>query len=387
MKILLFDPNIDGHHSDYMNELVKYFIPNVDKLIIITDKEFKINIELVNEKVRIYPLPYKDKNIKLKNNVIKKIINSKVNYNKIRYIEDVIKKEEVDIIHILSVDDQLLPISLWKNRLINIKKNAKVIGTIHSYRSFFALNQGIKGKIKNYLSLKILKHMDNIYTHSSISKDKLVEAYKLEKKIKYISYGTKPYCKLNKDICKRELGLNEDITLLIFGQIRKEKGIERFVEALQYIKFPLNIIVAGNGDDYYKQYIDKYINRNKNIKYKNIIRFIDEKEIPIIFGASDVLILPYDLEFSGQSGPLTIATTYGLPIIATEAEELARVIKKNNLGLVSKLDSPMELSKTIELFNKMDISKKRQMEINCKNYANNNTWSEMCNKILEIYRG
>lgn len=62
-------------------------------------------MEVVNEKVRVYLLSYKDKNIKLKNNLIKKIINSKVNYNKIRYIEEGIKREEVDIRHILSVDN------------------------------------------------------------------------------------------------------------------------------------------------------------------------------------------------------------------------------------------------------------------------------------------
>lgn len=104
--------------------------------------------------------------------------------------------------------------------MINIEKNVKIIGTIHSYKSFFALNQGIKGKIKIYLSLIIFKYKYNIYTTISISNDKLFEAYKLENEIKYISYGTKPYSKLNKDICKRELGLNEDITLLILGQIR-----------------------------------------------------------------------------------------------------------------------------------------------------------------------
>ena len=54
--------------------------------------------------------------------------------------------------------------------------------------------------------------------------------------------------------------------------------------------------------------------------------YISDEEVPIIFSASDVLVLPYTR--ASQSGVAHIGISYGMPIIASKVGGLAESLEK-----------------------------------------------------------
>ena len=133
----------------------------------------------------------------------------------------------------------------------------------------------------------------------------------------------------------------------------------------------------------YKDIINKL--NYKNIKIIKYLKYVEDEKIPLFFGAADALLLPYKKEVTGQSGPLTIATTYGIPIIGTNVGEIGRTIKKYEIGTVIEPESEKSLREAIIKFASYTNDDIERFKENCINYANNNTWQVMCNKILDNY--
>jgi len=70
------------------------------------------------------------------------------------------------------------------------------------------------------------------------------------------------------------------------------------------------------------------------LELSNRFGFLDEKDLPVYFGAADLVVLPYRT-FMSSSGPLSLAQAMGKPFILSE--EAARVLKtqdfKESFGL------------------------------------------------------
>ena len=104
-----------------------------------------------------------------------------------------------------------------------------------------------------------------------------------------------------------------------------------------------------------------------------------------LFIAAYVLILPYKKQFSGQSGPLTIATTYGIPIITTDVGELGETVRKNDLGLVVPSRDPLSFVGAIDKFFSLNENEISGLKKNCERYSIRGSWNVMCNKIYNGY--
>jgi glycosyltransferase involved in cell wall biosynthesis len=138
--------------------------------------------------------------------------------------------------------------------------------------------------------------------------------------------------KINRKEALQSLDLNvEKKTLLFFGLIRDYKGLDLLIEALSLLDESYQLVIAGESygsfDKYQKQ-IDSSPAKNR-IKVLN--QYIENKTVPLLFSAADLLVLPY--KSATQSGVIPVAYHFDTPIVATEVGDLKATIGDTGTGI------------------------------------------------------
>jgi len=164
----------------------------------------------------------------------------------------------------------------------------------------------------------------------------------------------------DKKTCKEQIGIpSQSFVLLFFGIIREYKGLRNIIRALPVIKKTIpnvTLVIAGEFWDDIKTYknLISSLNLSENVIIDN--RYIPNEEIPKFFSAADVFLAPY--ERGTQSGPVTIAISYNLPIITTKkiAEGLGE--KYSNLFTIMQNDPELIAQKIIQIYKNYPIENK-----------------------------
>ena len=134
-------------------------------------------------------------------------------------------------------------------------------------------------------------------------------------------------------------------TILFFGIIRPYKGLTTLIKAAEDLNSEIHIIIAGECYGSWNQYkrLIKASPAKSRIHVFN--EFIPDSELPYIFGASDMVVLPY-LNAS-QSGVTATAVHYNLPIIASDVGDLSSTITPGVTGDLVSPGASKELAKAI----------------------------------------
>ncbi|HWC75913.1 MAG TPA: glycosyltransferase, partial [Blastocatellia bacterium] len=120
--------------------------------------------------------------------------------------------------------------------------------------------------------------------------------------------------------------------ILFFGIVRKYKGLDVLMKALPKVlaKVDCDLTIAG---EFYEP-VEKYeaLARELGIEGKVRIenRYVPNEEVPALFDSADVLVLPY--LSATQSGIARIATSNGLPIIASRTGGLSESVEDRVTG-------------------------------------------------------
>jgi glycosyltransferase involved in cell wall biosynthesis len=107
-------------------------------------------------------------------------------------------------------------------------------------------------------------------------------------------------------------------TGLFFGRIRDYKGVDVLLDALPIIhtRIPdFRLIVAGSGAD---RRLRRRLFESEGVEFED--RFIEDREIPVLFGRANVVILPYGE--ASWSGVASLAANFGVPVIASAIDGL-----------------------------------------------------------------
>lgn len=157
------------------------------------------------------------------------------------------------------------------------------------------LSKGTKDILLEYISLKEIENKVCYIPHPNY-----IGVYE-EKKIDYTSI-------LN--IKKGEL------VLLFMGAVRPYKNVELLIEASKnFENKSIKFIIAGNpSDDEYKNKILDLIDSKSNII--PMLYFIEDDEITSLIEACDLMIFPYDMNSSLNSGSIILSFSYGKSVIS-----------------------------------------------------------------------
>ena len=224
----------------------------------------------------------------------------------------------------------------------------------------------------NRLTLRFMyKFIDHIFVHTEKMKLQLIEGFHVcDSKVTVIPFGINnvlPKSGMTEMEAKRLLNIvDHDKTLLCFGQIAPYKGLDILISALQILRCKGNdwrLIIAGNikvGHHEYWANIQKMIEQHGlggNII--KVIEFIPDQNVEWYFKAADVAILPYRHIF--QSGVLSLAYNFGLPVIATDVGAFREDIVEGETGYVVRPESPEDLADKISQYFESDLYKNLQV--------------------------
>lgn len=202
----------------------------------------------------------------------------------------------------------------------------KLVWTMHNRISHEKKTSFLSNWIRHFLI--IWSH--RIIIHSEISRSLLLERYPgISPKIFYLphpefigNYGPIP-------IHEPEVVFSEPLVLLFMGAVKPYKNIELLIKAVSPFKEKVKLIIAGNpNSEAYRNKIMDIASPAGNIDLR--LNFIPDHEIPSLIQESDVLVLPYDLFSSLNSGTVILAFSYKKTVICPEIGTM------EDLGLMKK---------------------------------------------------
>lgn len=269
-------------------------------------------------------------------------------------------KSDGDIVHATS---QILSIYSYP-------KPENFVVTVHD---LYSLQQSLTARIKRSLIKNTLNRADKIIAVSEFTKGETNEQMKInEDKIEVIHMGIdlSMYKFTNKELCKRELGLNAEekhILTVASNEPHKRMDITKAVfEKVSKCREDVKLLKAGYG---------------QTLEGKGIVNlgFVPEERMPILYNASDVLL--HTSEYEGFGMPLLEAMACGTPIVASNKAAIPEVV--GDCAELVDLDSENCVEQFAEkVLNYIDRGRRNQKGIErSKKFS----WERTARETMEVY--
>lgn len=244
----------------------------------------------------------------------------------------------------------------------------------------------------------LMKSAD-IITSSSIS-DKLYLMYlydATEKKIVEIAPGVNMnlFRPMNKEEARSQLNISTaQKTLLFVGRIEPLKGIDMLLYAVKILKaqlpsLPLTLLIVG-GD--ISQHITTWSPQLRQLNdlrrlfnIENEVQFVGQrpqKELPVYYNASDVVVIPSHYESFGMA--IAEAMACGTPVITTNAAGISDLIDERRFTLITSVNNPLLLATQIRRL-LTDEALYKEVQKNSIASTKNLSWSVVAKHVAEVY--
>ncbi|MCX7727030.1 MAG: glycosyltransferase family 4 protein [Chitinispirillaceae bacterium] len=225
-------------------------------------------------------------------------------------------------------------------------RNTKIVHVVHNPLNFEAVESKLYNKIINKLEELMVKISDNVITLSKSSGEYLVNRIKVSSnKIKILRFGGHDKA-FRESFNHKGFAINNKIRLLFFGRILKYKGIDILINSYSMMLeegIDVSLTIAGEGP------IDaELLEKAKKLEVNLINRWLNEEELLRLLEETDIVVIPY--KQASQSGPASIATSLGVPVIATKVGGLTEQVFNRVNGILVKPNSPEEIKEAVKMF-------------------------------------
>jgi len=172
-------------------------------------------------------------------------------------------------------------------------------------------------------------------------------------------------------------------TILFFGSVRANKGLEYLIQAEPVIRARLpeyEIVIAGHCDrfDDYQPFF------MSDSKIRVINRFIPNHEVPRYFENAAVVVLPYIS--ATQTGIIPLAYSFGKPVVASRVGAIPEVVEEGKTGYLVEPRNPQALGEAIVKILE-DEDRYRTMSAYVKQYCEEAlSWDTIAQKTIRIYQ-
>jgi glycosyltransferase involved in cell wall biosynthesis len=173
-------------------------------------------------------------------------------------------------------------------------------------------------------------------------------------------------------------------TILFFGYIRRNKGLDYLLQAEPIIRQSLSdfrIVIAGKCDEW-----DRYAKLiQSGAKITVINDFIPNKSVPRYFREASLVVLPY--LSATQSGVIALAYSFGKPVVASRVGSIPEVVKEGETGLLVEPANTEALAEAIVRL-LSDENLLTEMGKNAARYCEEHlAWPVIARKTIEYYKG
>lgn len=199
---------------------------------------------------------------------------------------------------------------LFKLVMFKITKK-KIVWTMHNKKPH---EEGFQ-KLKQFLFNMMVSHADIIVVHNKFSIEWLTTNYTISRqKIVYIPhphyisvYGDSIECgDVNID--------QKEVQFLFFGAIKPYKNLELLIETFKGIENGVLTIIGQPVTEHYAKKIEALVGDSNNIKLR--YQFVKDEEINTLLAQYDLLILPYSIKSTLNSGSVILAFSYKKTIVS-----------------------------------------------------------------------
>jgi glycosyltransferase involved in cell wall biosynthesis len=184
---------------------------------------------------------------------------------------------------------------------------------------------------------------------------------------------------------RRALGISEDaFVALLFGTRRAGKDYRTVIEAARLAGPSVLLLFVG-----------ALISENDPVQIASdlgfaqarfVNEFVGEDAMPLYFAASDVVVLPYEGDFSRGSGILLHACRFGRVPIVADTGYLAEFVRQYACGLVYAQSNPLSLATAFEKARRFDAAEQDQLKKGLRAAVEDHSWARVIDKYLALYR-
>ncbi len=241
------------------------------------------------------------------------------------------------------------------------KSHIKIIYTLHNKKPH-------NGKYQNQskkLMKKLCENSDAIIGLCTNTKEIVEEISEgCSKKVSIIPHPN--YIKnYNVGDKKKNYEIPDDATVfLFFGTISAYKNIEMLIDVFNNENIDENaylLIVGGSGDNQYVEDILKRVGNNPRIITD--FRYIPDEEISAVYGAADIVILPYSKESSLNSGALYLSFSLAKTVICPDIGSVIDIDDKSFVYHYNYENQEDHYNKLVDLINQVNIDRKEKKSI------------------------
>lgn len=215
-------------------------------------------------------------------------------------------------------------------------------------------------------------------------------------KIKNLYHGTPDFTSLDNNHYKKRFQVEGKQTLLTFGLLSPNKGIETVIKALPkiVIEFPqlIYVVLGKTHPNVLKEYGEKYrislvslvdeLGLQKHVIFDN--RFVNLEELYAWLMAADIYITPYLNEAQIVSGTLSYAIGAGNAIISTPYWYAKEILADGRGRLVDFGDAEGLASSLRELLS--DKKKLKSLREKTYKFGRQMRWEKISEKYLDIFK-
>lgn len=242
---------------------------------------------------------------------------------------------------------------------------------------------------------EIAKKAEKVVVMSNLAVNFLKNIYGIPKeKIALIEHGVPDFSYMDRDKFKKKLKLENRKSLLTFGLLSRDKGLETVIKALPPVveKHPEILyivlgkthpaVVRASGEEY-RNYLhrltDKY-SLGKHVDFYD--RYVSNEELFSYLSSIDLYITPYLNKAQITSGTLAYAVGAGAAVVSTPYWH-ARELLADDRGRLFKFGNVDELSRILmELFD--NPRKLKQMRKNALDFGRKTLWPEIGGRYLGL---
>ncbi len=254
-------------------------------------------------------------------------------------------------------------------------------------------------RLGSYISKKDLFHryvysrVDLITAISKVIKQNVIDTCPVEPSKVEIFYNGIDVEKFqsaltHRDEKRKELGIDDEIIVGIFGRFSPGKGHEEFLQAAKIISEKRNnvkFLVAGpesHGEEVYARSICKLA---KKLKLNNKVIFTGyRKDIPELMGAIDILAVPSHAEAFGIA--LIEAMSMGKPSVCTRADGILDIAVEGETSLLFEKQNSSDLTNKLELLIESPEKRRRFGNNARKRAVENFNLDVVTEKVIKIYK-
>lgn len=220
---------------------------------------------------------------------------------------------------------------------------------------------------------------DQLIVHTETNRQSLREKGVPDERIHVIPHGAYSFF--------TEYG-HEDIetdpnTLLFFGRIVPESGLDTLVAAIPWVRRhhpDVTLVIAGDGSISSQ---NKEIIRRYPSNFEVVNEFVPNEEVGYYFSRASVVVIPYR-ELEGHSGTATIAFAFGIPLVTTDVSEFSALVDEPGCGLVVDPEDPEGLAEAIVTV-LSDNELRAQMGERSREMADRISWETVGEKHITLY--